>query len=230
MNQPNTPDISFFFAVHQHMRSDLDRYLGSVGGAVESERSTRLRSLHRWTTGFICELEEHHFAEDTFFFPDMRRKVPSSVAIIDGLEADHRRLDELLAAWPGVSANLADPAVPFDGAKSAAVELAGQLRDLLSVHLDIEDHDVLPLYWRHYTAAEYDALQALAVKKSKKKGIWFVAPWNVDNLEGAERAAFLAAAPLPLRAIHRLVRPRYDRLIAAAFGATPVAVGETAKR
>lgn len=225
MNQPNTPDISFFFAVHRHMRSDLDRYLDRVRGTVESERSARLRPLHRWVTGFICELEEHHYSEDTFFFPDMRRKVPSSVTIIDGLEADHRRLDGLLAAWPQVSANLADPSVSFEDAKSEAVDLANKLRDLLTVHLDIEDSDVLPLYWRHYTAAEYDALQALAVKKSKKKGIWFVAPWNVDNLEGAEQAAFLAAAPLPLRVIHRLVRPRYDRVVAAAFGAGSVAFG-----
>jgi len=147
MNQPHTPDISFFFAVHRHMRSDLDRYLDSVSRAVESERSTRLRSLHRWVTGFICELE-----------------------------AEHHRLDEMLQAWPQVSAKLADPAVPFARAKSEAVELANQLRELLAAHLDIEDHDVLPLYWRHYTASEYDDLQALAVKKSKKKGLWFVAP------------------------------------------------------
>jgi len=230
MNQPHTPDISFFFAVHRHMRSDLDRYLDSVSRAVESERSTRLRSLHRWVTGFICELEEHHFSEDTFFFPDMRRKVPSSTTIIDALEAEHHRLDEMLQAWPQVSAKLADPAVPFARAKSEAVELANQLRELLAAHLDIEDHDVLPLYWRHYTASEYDDLQALAVKKSKKKGLWFVAPWNVDNLEGAERAAFIAAAPLPLRLVHRLVRPRYDRVVAAAFGAATVAVEELAKR
>ncbi len=230
MNQTTTPDISFFFAIHRHMRADLDRYHHAVSNAVESERPTRLRSLQRWVGGFICELEEHHHAEDTFFFPDMRVKVPSSTVVIDRLEADHRVLDGLLAAWPNVSANLADPSVPFDRAKSAATALAGEIHDLLSTHLDIEDNDVLPLYWRHYTAAEYGALEALAVKKTKLAGIWFVAPWNVDNLDGAARAAFLAAAPLPLRIIHRLSRPRYDRLVEAAFGGETADLGERAAR
>ncbi len=230
MNQTTTPDLTFFFAIHQHMRSDLDRYHDAVSNAVEADRPTRLRALHRWVKGFVCELEEHHHAEDHVFFPDMRRQVPSSGTIIDRLEADHRTLDGLLAAWPRLSSDLADPSVSFEAARSAATALAGDLRDLLMAHLDIEDNDVLPLYWRHYTAAEYDALQALAVKETKMAGIWFVAPWNVDNLEGAERAAFLAAAPLPLRIIHRRVRPRYDRLVATAFGPVGVAIDERAVR
>ena len=230
MNQTDTPDLSFFFAIHRHMRSDLDRYRDAVSTAVETDRPARLRSLHRWVRGFICELEEHHHAEDDVFFPEMRRHVPSSSTIIDRLEADHRALDDLLGIWPRLSADLADPKVPFEAARSAVTALADQLRDLLMAHLDIEDNDVLPLYWRHYTAAEYEALQALAVKKTKMAGIWFVAPWNVDNLDGAERAAFLAAAPLPLRIIHRLVRPRYDRLVAAAFGPAAVTMDQPAVR
>jgi hypothetical protein len=92
------------------------------------------------------------------------------------------------------------------------------LRDLLLTHLDAEDNDILPMYWRHYTAAEYDAIQQTAIKKGKKKGFAFIAPWCVDSVEGAERDAFLAQVPWVMRAFHRLVRPRYDRLLAAAYG------------
>lgn len=213
-----TPDISFFFAVHAHMRADLHRYAAAVSAAVEADRADRLPALTRWAKGFTHELEEHHYVEDMFFFPHMRTKVPAVAPVLDRLGADHRRLDEILREWPMVAAALSDTAVPFQRAKTDAVRVAEELRDLLLVHLDIEDNDVLPLYWRHYSAEEYDVVFQQAVKKGKKSGLGFVVPWNVDCLEGEERATFVAAAPLPLRLVHRLVRPRYDRLVQAAFG------------
>ena len=82
---------------------------------------------------------------------------------------------------------------------------------------------MLPLFWRHYTAEEYDAVLQQAVKKGKKAGLWFVAPFTVDcYAEGPDREAFLASVPGVLRLLRRLVRPSYDRLIASAFGSTPV--------
>lgn len=214
----NTPDISFFFAVHHHMRADLHRYVEAVSSSTEHDRAERLPALERWAKGFTHELEEHHYVEDTFFFPDMRVRVPAVAPVLDRLEADHRRLDELLAGWPRVCANLADRAVPFEPARRDAMRTAEALRDLLLAHLDVEDNDVLPLYWRHYSAEEYDFVFQQAVKKGKKSGLGFVVPWNVDCLEGEERAEFVASAPVALRVVHRLVRPRYDRLVASAFG------------
>ena len=81
---------------------------------------------------------------------------------------------------------------------------------------------MLPLFWRHYTAQEYDAVVQQAVKKGKKAGLWFVAPFTVDcYAAGPERDAFLASVPGVLRLLHRIVRPRYDRLLATAFGSIP---------
>ncbi|CAN5490089.1 hypothetical protein BH10ACT1_BH10ACT1_03760 [soil metagenome] len=214
-----TPDLSFYFAVHRHQRADLHRYVEAVASASEQDRPSRLRALARWSRGFTHELEEHHHVEDAFFFPDLRAKVPTAAGVLDRLEADHRRLDELLADWPRAAHDLHDRRVPFASARSAALELATSLRDLLLVHLDVEDQDVLPLFYRHYSAAEYDVLFQRAVKGGKKAGLGFVVPWSVDCLDGEEAAAFVAAAPLPLRLVHRLVRPGYDRMLAAAFGA-----------
>jgi hypothetical protein len=153
----------------------------------------------------------------------MAIKVPAVVPVLDRLEGEHRLLDEILATWPRIGADLADEHVPFATAQDAAVRLAEELRDLLLSHLEVEDRDVLPLYWRHYTAEEYDVVFQQAVKKGKKTGLGFVVPWNVDNLEGDARDAFVAAAPLPLRLVHRLARPRYDRLCAEAFDGVRVA-------
>ena len=213
-----TPDISFFFAVHNHMRADLQRYAETISTTVEADRRDRIPALARWAEGFTHELEEHHYVEDTFFFPHMRERVPAVVAVLDRLEADHRRLDGLLETWPRVNAALAGTSAVFDAAKAEAVGIAHALQDLLLIHLDIEDNDVLPLYWRHYSAEDYDRVFKQAVRKGKKSGLAFVVPWNVDCLEGEQQAAFVAGAPMPMRLIHRLVRPRYERLLEAAFG------------
>src|ERR1700712_5595644 len=119
-----TPDISFFFAVHNHMRADLHRYVDAVSAAVETDRAERLPALARWAKGFTHELEEHHYVEDTYFFPHMRVKVPAVAALLDRLESDHRRLDALLSGWPVVGAALSGPAVDFERAKADAVVMA----------------------------------------------------------------------------------------------------------
>ncbi|MDQ2648977.1 MAG: hemerythrin domain-containing protein [Actinomycetota bacterium] len=213
------PDLTFYFSLHAAQRAATDRYLAAVTALDEQDRTTRGRALGRWTKGFIAELDEHHHVEDTFFFPSLRAAVPAAAATLDGLDADHRRLDLLLARWTCVARALADPRQPFDPAKAQAVELAAELREFLQAHLAIEDADVLPLFWRHYTPAAYDQVVQQAMRNGKKAGLWFVAPFSVDCYpEGPERDAFLASAPLPLRLLHRLVRPRYDRLVAAAFG------------
>src|SRR5688500_9093791 len=190
----NQPDLTFYFALHQAQRTALVRYLHAVSTLTDAERTTRGQALARWAKGFRMELDEHHHVEDTFFFPSLRSKVPTAMTLVADLERDHRRLDELLARWPVAATALADPGAPFAEAQRAAVTLAQELHDFLHGHLDIEDQDVLPLFWRHYSADEYDRVFAQAVKKGKKAGMWFIAPFTVDCFPaGPERDAFLAS-------------------------------------
>lgn len=212
-----TPDLTHFFAIHRKMRIDTRRYVRALETATDADRSGRLRPLSRWAAGFLHELSEHHFVEDEYFFPDMQERVPSSAPILDGLAADHRLVDELLARWPVVARRLVDPNVPFDTARAEALAVGVELRDLLERHLEIEDRDILPLYWRHYSAADYAAVYERAVKNGKKKGLAFVVPWNVACLEGDARRALLDAAPLPLKMVWWVTRGRFARLERAAF-------------
>ena len=217
-NETNTtPDLSFYLGVHRHMRSDLVRYVDTVAALTPADRSHRLPALVRWVKGFICELEEHHYVEDVVFFPEMQTRIPAVADTIERLAKDHEDMDVLLARWPALIKTLADPGAPFEPAKAAALMMGQELSSLLHTHLGIEDDDILPMYWRHYTVDEYDTLQKRAIKDGKKKGFSFVAPWSVDSLEGAEQAAFLSQAPAAMRIFHRLVRPRYDRMIATAY-------------
>ncbi len=198
------------------------RYRQAIATLEQDERIERGKALRRWAKGFALELVEHHYVEDAFFFPSLRSTVGSAGAILDRLQGDHRRLDELLAAWPALARALVDPKVPFFEARTAAECFAAELHALIDDHLALEDEDVLPLFSRHYAAADYDAVVEQAVRKGKKAGLWFVAPFTVDcYAAGAEREAFLDSVPAVLRLLHRLVRPSYDRLLARAFGPVP---------
>jgi hypothetical protein len=222
----NQANLTFYFAIHQAQRDAVTRYRDAVSTLAEADRRARGSALARWSKGMTFQLDEHHTTEDRFFFPSLREKVPTAALVLDGLTAGHHRLDTALARWPKLSARLADPSVPFLAARTEATAFAEELHALLHAHLDVEDQDILPLFWRHYTAAEYDELEQTAIKKSKKAGMAFVAPFTVDCFpEGPERDAFLASVPGVLRLFHRLVRPRYDRMTAAAFGPLQVARG-----
>jgi hypothetical protein len=224
------PDLSFYFAIHREQLAAIDRYATALTTLTETERSSRGGALARWARGFSLELDEHHYVEDRFFFPSLRARVASAADILERLDAQHRHLDELLSRWRPVSRALADPNEPFAAARDAAVTVADELKTFLTDHLLIEDQDVLPLFWRHYTAAEYDAVVHEAVKKGKKAGMWFIAPFTVDCYPvGPARDAFLSAVPAILRLLHRLVRPRYDRLLATAFGPTLTSLPHAAR-
>jgi len=222
-----TPDLSFYFAIHRKMRSDIARAATAVATATEEDRSGRLGPLARWAAGFTHELVEHHFVEDRFFFPELRRRVPAAAGVLDALDAldaEHHVLDDLLDRWPAAVAALAGRRTAFGAAHCEAVEITQGLADLLGPHLDREDADVLPLFWRHMSGAEYAALQQSAVDGGKKTGLGFVVPWNASCVEGAERDALLAQAGLPMRVILRLTEGRHQRLVAAAFPSSVPAV------
>lgn len=221
-----TPDITHFFAIHRKMRIDARRHVRALETATASDRAGRLVPLARWARGFAHELAEHHFVEDEHFFPDMRARVPSAAPILDGLDADHRLVDHLLGRWPIVARQLVDAKVSFAPALDEALEVATQLRDLLETHLEIEDRDILPLYWRHYSAEAYNEIYERAVKNGKKAGLGFVVPWNVACLDDEHRDALLATAPLPLKMVWWATRGRFARLERDAFAGVDIDISD----
>jgi len=96
------------------------------------------------------------------------------------------------------------------------------LRDLaahMDAHLDFEDADILPLYVRHFTAEEYDALNARALKSlGIGKQAAFTVPFIALSITPAEREHVLGEAPAAFRLLFRMTRRRHARLVATAFG------------
>jgi hypothetical protein len=108
-----------------------------------------------------------------------------------------------------------------DGAvRSQALALAIELRDLLADHLDFEDADVLPLFERHFSVAEYAVIDKAAVKAMSPRQSLFTVPWFMATVDAETARKTLAEAPLALKVVHLITRRRYARLFSAAFGRT----------
>jgi|GEM_PF-1311555 len=210
-------DLTHYQAVHDRMRFDTARFATAVETASPADRAGRLRPLARWAKGFAHELHLHHSVEDDILFPDLVARIPRVAVVLDGLEADHVVVADLLERWAPAAERLVDGRVPFGPAQAEMLGLAVTLRDLLARHLDVEDDEILPLFARHYTAADFEALTQRALEQLPKRGLSFSLPWNIAAMPADAAAEALATAPLPLRVLHRVTRPRFDRLVAAAF-------------
>ena len=211
-----TADLRFYLQIHARLRADSARYVA----AVETDR-TRRSALRRWAEGFVDELLEHHHAEDDHLFPDLAARVPASRMVLARLDADHRLLDDVLERWVAAARDISKRDRPFVESRDELLATSIELRDHLAEHLGIEDADIIPLFIRHYSAAEYGALQARAAADARKQGIAFYVPWIVDALEGDVREQVLSEAPLAMRLLWRATRRRHAKLVAATFAGVP---------
>jgi hemerythrin-like domain-containing protein len=215
-----TADLRFYLQIHAKLRADTARYVAAVDHVTEGDRPRRA-ALRRWARGFADELLEHHHAEDEHLFPSLAARVPASRPVLARLDADHRVLDDVLERWLAAARDIDARHGSFEAARDRLLATSTQLRDHIAEHLDIEDADIIPLFVRHYSAAEYDRVQARAAADARKQGVAFYVPWIVDALEGDVRERVIAEAPLAMRLLWRATRRPHAKLVATTFAGVP---------
>jgi hemerythrin-like domain-containing protein len=217
----DAPDLTTYHSIHAALRSTSRAFRDAVAD-VPATDPARARALAWWFEGFASELHHHHTVEDEVFFPAVARLVPTYQEHGESLAADHGRMDDIIDALRVAVGRMAD-GLSWDRSRDEAVALAAELHALLEVHLDHEDGDVLPLFERHFTAAEYEQLEKRAVAGLSLRQATFTVPWMLATMTPEEQQRLLADAPLPLVVVWRLFRGRYARRASLALG-TPVGV------
>jgi iron-sulfur cluster repair protein YtfE (RIC family) len=120
-------------------------------GLPAEELRTELRSLQ--TTGPLWQLRVsclqycrfvhgHHRLEDIALFPAIRRSDPGLGSVVDRLQADHRRVSELLEEVEESAGELSEAGGP-DGRARVTAALR-ELEQHLLQHLDFEEESVGP--------------------------------------------------------------------------------------
>ena len=131
LNEDGTASMTTMVMMSHHgFRRDLALFTRALLRPVD------VAALQAEWKGFHDHLHGHHQAEDQGIFPELRKQ-PGLEAVIDGLSADHRRIDPLLAEGDRAFAQL-------PGDATAATAVISKLTALLDPHLATEEARVLP--------------------------------------------------------------------------------------
>jgi hemerythrin-like domain-containing protein len=125
-----------FLSSHHGLRRDIRLFAGAVG-RIASGDTSRVGALREEWQRYRNTLHGHHQVEDTAIFPSMKEQHPELAAVIDGLVADHRKIDPMLEEGDKAFAALPDERRP-------AVRVIGSLGGLLHSHLETEETHIVP--------------------------------------------------------------------------------------
>jgi iron-sulfur cluster repair protein YtfE (RIC family) len=193
-------DFTLMYAVHDAFHRDL-RHLAA---AVEAGRTADPAVRAGWAT-FRNQLHVHHTAEDTSLWPPLRQKItrPDEMAVLDAMEAEHARIDPLLAK---VGTSLAAPG--HRGLADNAAALAQTLAD----HMKHEENQALSLIEAHLGPGGWAAFRKATGKIQGLRGGAEFFPWMLDGAAADTSKRVLGLLPPPARLLYRAAwRPRYAR-------------------
>jgi iron-sulfur cluster repair protein YtfE (RIC family) len=195
-----TVDFTLMYAAHDAFHRDLRRLAAAVEAGQTAETAVRAG----WAT-FKNQLRVHHAAEDTSLWPPLRQKVtrPDETAVLDAMEAEHARIDPLLAQ---VDASLAAAGL------AGLAENADALAESLAAHMKHEEDQALPLVEAHLGPGGWAAFRKAVGKSQGLRGGAEFFPWMLDGAPADTSKRLLGMLPPPARLLYRAVwRPGYAR-------------------
>ena len=137
LNDDGTASMATAFLTSHHgFRRDIRQFAGALGRALGGE-TKRLAALSEEWKRYRDTLHGHHTMEDTAIFPSIKQQHPELTEVIDGLTAEHHKIDPLLEEGDRAFADLATELRP-------AVRVVGSLGGLLNSHLETEETHIVP--------------------------------------------------------------------------------------
>jgi hypothetical protein len=200
-----TIDFTEMYVTHDAFRRDLER----LAAAADAGKATGPEVRAGWEA-FKDQLLVHHSVEDEWLWPRLAERVkdPEGLALLGDMEAEHARLDPLLASYDeALAAGAADLAVR-----------AKEIGTVLGRHLEHEEEEALPLIQSVMTPQDWRAFGRAMARRQGVRGASNWIPWVTEGMPQRERRRFLAKFPAPLRLVNRLLwAPRYRRRNLWAF-------------
>lgn len=206
-------DLTIMVAAHDALRRDLEA-LGRAAQAPGRRGPDGQRSVAAGWQLFKRQLHLHHTAEDDLVWPVMRERLEHSGnawSVLDEMEAEHGRIDPLLAEVDaGFAAAAASP-----GGRPGADQLASAVERLagaLTGHLAHEEKDVLPLIGVTLTAAEWRRVGFKIARHNGLSAGGEMFSWILSSAAPGQARAITGQLPPPARALYRAVwKPRFEK-------------------
>jgi hemerythrin-like domain-containing protein len=136
LNDDGTASIATAMMLSHHaFRRDLRRFSRALEQIAAGERARASAVAEEWKQ-YRLALHGHHEMEDTAIFPGIAAEHAHVRATVEGLSADHRRIDPLLERGDRAFADLSQA--------EAALEVVRELEQLLTPHLALEEAELVP--------------------------------------------------------------------------------------
>jgi hypothetical protein len=205
-------DLTIMIAAHDAFRRDLTS-LARAAQAPDRDTPDRQRSVAAGWELFKRQLHLHHTAEDDLIWPALRERLGHSanaLSVLDEMQAEHERIDPLLAAVDEGFAAAAGPAGQPDADGLAGA--VGELAATLTGHLAHEEKDGLPLIGVALTAGEW---RTAGFKIARRNGLASggeMFSWMLSSAAPGQARAVARQLPPPVRVLYKAVwKPRFDK-------------------
>src|SRR3954447_775209 len=199
------PDLSGFLIAHSGMRQEF----GLLAAAAREHMDPERRQLWESQVALVLDvLHHHHTAEDDTLWPMLRARAPEAVPTLDRLEADHARIDPMLAGAADTTRPLADRA-----------DLLDSLHVLLNTHLDVVESVAVPLIRADSPSGEGGPPGERALRDMGRRRLPTIYGWYASAGSAEQVAAALPALPAVPRGLFRLFWwPAYQRRARRLYG------------
>lgn len=207
------PNVEMMVMVHRAFARDLQRLADSMDECPTEP--ARVKALWLNWELFYLLLEHHHQAEDQALWPNLMSAWPASTAIIERMEAQHSRLDELLVGTNDVMRDWSEG----PNAELAEQALAGILAiaEIARLHLADEESAALPLIADHMDVLQWDAFARRNMELNK--GMVWTLPWLAEAQSDEVRGAIWSLLPATVVAQRAPEWCRtYADMVETAFG------------
>lgn len=201
MTTPHVPgdavDLTMMYAFHDGLRRDAATIAKSA--AITGDDPSRLTATHFGWDLFKRFLVIHHTAEDDVLWPKMRAVLgdrTDDIEMLDAMEAEHDRIDPLIAA---IDAAIADE----ENGHANLADATDAFVTELNAHLTHEEKDALPLIDRELPPADW---AQFADGQRNQIGLGLApryVPWLLDGATPERIDQVLAIFPPPLVAQYR---------------------------
>ncbi len=174
-------DTRMMGIVHGALRRDLLRTRTALTTEPYPAGRQR-RALGDHVMWMMAFLHAHHTGEDEGLWPLVRRRNPAAGAMLDSLEADHRRIGP--AATTLTAAGQRYAAAAADEARAELVTALDALTTVLFPHLDREVEEAMPVVSATITQAEWDAVeQTYNIKPKSLAQLGMEGHWLLDGID-----------------------------------------------
>jgi hypothetical protein len=199
----NQPGGKVDFAMMYFSHDAFQRDLRLLSAAVADGRAADPAVRNGWEM-FKKQLHIHHVAEDRCLWPPLRDKLsrPDDVAVINLMEAEHARIDPLLARIDA-SVDAGAPELADDVDETTAALVA---------HMEHEEERALPLVETHLGPEGWNSYIGYLRKTQGLRGGGEYLSWLLDGAPESTQAQVLGMLPPPVRVLfRRVLRPMYHR-------------------